>query len=80
MTRSRRGRMHDPEAFCDRLRPARQACIDQMRHLAISGPEYAAMQAIIGALDHAAFSLTGRKDFFFRHLGLNTGQRSDAGT
>ena len=78
MARSRRGRMYDPEGFCKLLGPARQACIEQMRNLEISGDEYATMQMITAALDEAALRLTGQRDFFYRRVGSNLGSASDA--
>lgn len=78
MARSRRSRMQDPEGFCRLLGPARQACIDQMRHLEITGHEYSTMQMITAALDEAALRLTGQKDFFYRHIGRSLGDARDA--
>lgn len=62
--RNARNGLHDPERFFDGLRPARQACIDQLRNLPPNGPHYSMMRVIIAALDVAAEFFTHRRDFF----------------
>jgi len=59
-----RSGLRDPIAFFEGLRPARQACIDQLRNLRPSSPEYHMMFVIIAAMDVAAEFFTRQRSFF----------------
>ncbi|CAN5359636.1 hypothetical protein BH10PSE3_BH10PSE3_16210 [soil metagenome] len=50
--------------FFEALRPARQACFDQLRSLGPSGPSYPMMFVIISALAVAAEFFTKRRGFY----------------
>lgn len=62
--RHSRSGLRDPIAFFEGLRPARQACIDQLRNLRPSSPEYHMMFVIIAAMDVAAEFFTRQRSFF----------------
>jgi hypothetical protein len=62
--RHSRSGLREPIAFFEGLRPARQACIEQLRHLRPSGPEYHMMFVIIAAMDVAAEFFTRQRSFF----------------
>lgn len=74
-----RAGLHDPIAFFEGLRPARQACIDQLRNLRPSSPEYHMMFVIIAALDVAAEFFTRQRSFYTVGAGVVAGPgRTDA--
>ena len=64
MSRSVRSGLNDPVAFFEALRPARQACVDELRNLGPSGPSYHMMFVIISALDVAAEFFTKQRSFY----------------
>lgn len=63
--RRTRGGLSDPVAFFEALRPAREACIGQLRNLVPSSPQYHMMYVIIAAIDVAAEFFTKRRSFYF---------------
>jgi hypothetical protein len=74
--RHSRSGLRDPVAFFEGLHPARQACIDQLRNLRPSSPEYHMMFVIIAAMDVAAEFFTRQRSFFT--LGAGAVARRDA--
>ncbi|WP_156402135.1 hypothetical protein [Caulobacter sp. Root1472] len=64
-TRHRRGGLSDPVAFFEALRPARAACIGQLRNLPPASAHYHMMYVIIAAIDVAAEFFTKRRGFYF---------------
>lgn len=62
--RGGRSGLQDPVAFFENLRPARQACVEQLRNLGPSGPSYHMMFVIISALDVAAEFFTKQRSFY----------------
>ena len=62
--RNARSGLRDPAAFFESLRPARQACTDQLRSLRPSGPDYHMIFVIIAALDAAAEFFTKQRGFY----------------
>jgi hypothetical protein len=62
--RHTRSGLSNPIAFFEGLRPARQACIEQLRNLRPSGPDYHMMFVIIAALDVAAEFFTKQRSFY----------------
>jgi len=62
--RNVRSGLRDPVAFFEALRPARQACTDELRNLRPSGPDYHMMAVIISALDAAAEFFTKQRSFY----------------
>jgi hypothetical protein len=62
--RHSRSGLRDPIAFFEGLRPARQACTDQLRNLRPSSPEYHMMFVIIAAMDVAAEFFTRQRSFY----------------
>jgi hypothetical protein len=76
--RSVRSGLSDPIAFFESLRPARQACVDQLRNLGPSGAEHHMMFVIISAIDVAAEFFTKRRSFYFSGnsdmIGWNAGR------
>lgn len=69
-----RSGLSDPIAFFEGLRPARQACIDQLRNLRPSSPEYHMMFVIIAAMDVAAEFFTRQRSFYTVGAGVVTRQ------
>lgn len=65
-----RAGLRDPVAFFEGLRPARQACIEQLRNLRPSGPDYHMMFVIIAAMDVAAEFFTRRRSFYTVAAGM----------
>lgn len=65
-----RAGLRDPIAFFEGLRPARQACIDQLRNLRPSGPEYHMMFVVIAAMDVAAEFFTRQRSFYTVGAGM----------
>jgi len=61
---SRRG-LSDPVAFFEGLRPAREACVGQLRNLPPASAHYHMMFVIIAAIDVAAEFFTKRRSFYF---------------
>ena len=59
-----RSGLSNPVAFFEALRPARQACVEQLRNLRPSGPDYHMMFVIIAAMDVAAEFFTKQRSFF----------------
>jgi hypothetical protein len=53
------------EAFFEGLRPAREACIAELRNLGPATPHYHMMYVIIAAIDVAAEFFTKRRSFYF---------------
>lgn len=74
--RHRRSGLHDPIAFFEGLRPARQACVEQLRNLRPSSPEYHMMFVMIAAMDVAAEFFTRQRSFFT--VGAGAVVRHDA--
>jgi hypothetical protein len=64
MARSVRGGLSDPVTFFESLRPARQACIEQLRSLRPFGPDYHMLSVVISGLDAAAEYFTKRRSFY----------------
>ncbi|WP_426043720.1 hypothetical protein [Caulobacter sp. DWR3-1-2] len=62
--RNNRSGLRDPVTFFESLRPARQACIDQLRNLRPSGPDYHMMAVVISAVDAAAEYFTKQRGFY----------------
>ena len=64
---ARNGRtgLSDPVAFFEDLRPAREACVGQLRNLRPTSPQYHMMFVIIAAIDVAAEFFTQRRSFYF---------------
>ncbi len=62
--RNARSGLRDPVAFFEALRPARQACTDQLRSLRPSGPDYHMIFVIISALDAGAEFFTKQRGFY----------------
>lgn len=62
--RNGRAGLNDPIQFFEALRPARQACVDELRNLGPSGPSYHMMFVIISALDVAAEFFTKQRSFY----------------
>jgi hypothetical protein len=63
--RGTRGGLQDPAVFFESLRPAREACVDQLRHLRPATSHYHMMFVIIAAIDVAAEFFTKRRSFYF---------------
>lgn len=59
-----RSGLSNPVAFFEALRPARQACVEQLRNLRPSGPDYHMMFVIIAAMDVAAEFFTKQRSFY----------------
>ncbi len=62
--RNARSGLQNPVAFFEGLRPARQACTDELRNLRPSGPGYHMLFVIISALDVAAEFFTKQRSFY----------------
>jgi len=62
--RHTRSGMSDPEGFFESLRPARTACLGQLRDLPPNGPHYKMIQVIVAALDVGAAFFTDQRDFY----------------
>lgn len=62
--RHKRSGLRDPCAFFEALRPARQACVDQLRNLRPYGPDYHMLSTIIAALDVGAEYFTKQRCFY----------------
>ncbi|MET3663913.1 hypothetical protein [Caulobacter sp. 1776] len=67
--RHSRAGMRDPEAFFESLRPARAACVQQLRDLPPNGPHYKMLQVIVAALDVGAAFFTDQRDFYILGRG-----------
>ena len=68
--------LRDPVTFFEGLRPARQACVEQLRNLRATSPEYHMMFVIIAALDVAAEFFTRQRSFCT--VGAASPGRTDA--
>ncbi len=73
--RHTRSGMRDPVAFFNTLRPARQACVEQLRDLPVGGPHYAMIQVVIAAMDVAAEFFTKQRSFFTHGFPDQIGRR-----
>lgn len=62
--RHTRSGMRNPELFFESLRPARMACVQQLRDLPPNGPHYKMIQVVVAALDVAAEFFTQQRDFY----------------
>jgi hypothetical protein len=62
--RNFRSGLKDPAAFFEGLRPAREACVGELRNLGPTGPSYHMMLVIISALDVAAEFFTKQRSFY----------------
>jgi hypothetical protein len=74
-----RNGLSDPIGFFEGLRPARQACVEQLRNLPPTSPEYHMMVVVIAALDVAAEFFTRQRSFYTVGAGVVAGPgRTDA--
>lgn len=62
--RHRRSGLSDRVAFFEALRPAREACIGQLKNLRPFGADYHQMSVIIAAIDSAAEYFTKQRSFY----------------
>lgn len=62
--RHSRSGLRDPITFFEGLRPARQACIEQLRNLRPPSPEYHMIFVIIAAMYVAAEFFTRQRSFY----------------
>jgi hypothetical protein len=65
-----RAGLHDPVGFFEGLRPARRACVEQLRNLRPTSPEYHMMFVVIAAMDVAAEFFTRQRSFYTVGAGV----------
>lgn len=79
--RSARPGLSKYDAFFEALRPAREACIGELRNLRPATPHYHMMYVIIASIDVAAEFFTKRRSFYFSGYPDQIGRKlPDAGT